>query len=155
MKLSALKRYMRYVSKTRPTVIIVGEWKDSRTGEVLNITGFGGRTRSGQIAKYADFLLKKAEFVKQNRTNTSEFFKFMMEQNDGCNPRLLGLGFASYFPHGSEDYIEFDFIEFNADQRDEAKEIYRYLKQVHDPKPCVDVECPRDVVPAVRYLKAA
>jgi hypothetical protein len=126
--LLAAKQYFKYVLQTKPQNSFVVEWKDSETNEVYNISGHGGRTKARQLLNYINMLTEKNQLVRENKTNTDEFFKLIMNQNGGNRGERCS-GFAGNFPNGSEMSVKLSIAEFEPHERVLAQQLNKTLKQ--------------------------
>jgi hypothetical protein len=130
-KLSIKAAKAFFAGRVNTTNTYVVEWKDRETGEVYNVSGKpwkGSGPGAGQMLKYVDFLLKKADLVRSKKTNSRQFYKFIMEQNDGGRDR--GTGFAAKFPNGVELDVVADIYEFTHPlEAPEAAELYNAFRK--------------------------
>jgi hypothetical protein len=175
MKLNTLKTLLDQLVLTGIDFGVVGEWYDSETGTVYNVSGFGGRTSPGQIIKYINMLAEKDSYVRNGLTNSQEFTDFILEQHDGGKSKERGTGFASRFPNGRESMVEFEIKSLTTPHnREQGAKVYKESKKAASTKCRVeltflakttgtikmskmtsDVVVDADMASSIRYLKKA
>ena len=132
------------------------EWRDGNTNEVYNVSGKAWQAQgpgAGQILKYVNFLIKKDRLVKARKANSSQFFNFIMEQNDGVKKQDRGTGFASRFPNGVELDVVLAVSEFSPEQATQAQRLYRQLRKKATIRTRIKLSVPDQVARSATVIK--